>query len=539
MLFNDHPFTRELHRDWRDQIQSKFPTFSASTHEDYLSIYPYISQSPQRFYSKQAFSDYLVFLNNLKVEHLDVLKGLFAEYERELSLAFKYLDEINQQATHEQILPSEDPELILWVDKNVNYNYLRMIEGIWGLLIHPIAYFDLIERGKNPDSLKQIMSRVDILNKGGFSYLTDCYHNIIRNGIAHGDVSYKDREIVFRDNKGNVKELGLKEFVRWFDRGIDYCNGITLAIKIFFLSELEFFQQNEVPIPKQILIEELKASANAPDWEVLTVLDSHAPAQNKTQLLIFTKNSVRTYEQAVYYCFRTAVLAEKFATGYERYFFNLKSKYALPGWGGFDGKLLAKFRTEGITDLQTYMQALENGYVFFSPNIKVPKIYRTLTTLWMAFRTEMPREWQKYLDTYWPNPFVLRDVQSHRKRTFIAVIDPSVVIKEEFQQDIPALIRTRKKKIIKRCIKAAKRQYGRFSLNRNLPVKYIRAFVYETDLRQRHLRHSGLISDLVCSIEVNSSSVKTIDLLGGKVEVHGKYRIVWNRNWSGFETIGE
>ena len=75
-----------------------------------------------------------------------------------------------------------------------------------------------------------------------------------------------------------------------------YSNGITLAIRVFFLSDIEFFQTHSVPVPRQILIEELKASANAPGWEVQEVLDSHALAMNKTQLLIYTQNTLISYE---------------------------------------------------------------------------------------------------------------------------------------------------------------------------------------------------------------------------------------------------
>jgi hypothetical protein len=55
--------------------------------------------------------------------------------------------------------------------------------------------------------------------------------------------------------------------------------------------------------------------------------------------------------------------------------------------------------------------------------------------------------------------------------------------------------------------------------------------IYDTDLRLRQLRYSGLCEELVCSIEANSSVIPTIDIIGGTVEQLGKYRIVWNRKW--------
>jgi hypothetical protein len=46
------------------------------------------------------------------------------------------------------------------------------------------------------------------------------------------------------------------------------------------------------------------------------------------------------------------------------------------------------------------------------------------------------------------------------------------------------------------------------------------------------LRNSGLISELVATIEINTSKqIRTIDIIGGTVEQIGKYRIVWNKKW--------
>lgn len=51
-------------------------------------------------------------------------------------------------------------------------------------------------------------------------------------------------------------------------------------------------------------------------------------------------------------------------------------------------------------------------------------------------------------------------------------------------------------------------------------------------MRVRKLRQSGLIPELIGTVEVNSSKqIRTIDILGGTVEQHGKYRIVWNKQW--------
>ena len=170
--------------------------------------------------------------------------------------------------------------------------------------------------------------------------------------------------------------------------------------------------------------------------------------------------------------------------------------------------------------------------MFFVPKFKFPRFIYKLGTYRSILKITFPLAWKKYVDTYFSNPFIVRETQIHSKRYFTVVQDPSVIIKPNFQADIEGLIRIKRKQIVKLAIKYSRNQCSRFSLTRYLPVKYIRVFIYQTDKRVRNLRNSGLISDLVATIEVNTTKwIKTIDIIGGTPEQIGKYRIVWNKRW--------
>ena len=94
------------------------------------------------------------------------------------------------------------------------------------------------------------------------------------------------------------------------------------------------------------------------------------------------------------------------------------------------------------------------------------------------------------------------------------------------------LIRKNRKKILQLAIKKSKATVPFLSKENILPVKYIRLFIYDTNKRVRQLRYSGLIEELICTIEVNTTKrIKTIDISGGTAEQIGKYRIVWNKKW--------
>jgi len=182
--------------------------------------------------------------------------------------------------------------------------------------------------------------------------------------------------------------------------------------------------------------------------------------------------------------------------------------------------------------LRRFKGVLEGDLIFFIPKIKFPKFIYKLGTYRSILKTTFPLAWKKYIDTYFPNPFFFRETQIHSKKYFTVVQDPSVVIKPNFQDDIEGLIRKNRKRIVNLAIKYSRSQCSRFSLTRYLPVKYIRVFIYDTDKRVRNLRNFGLISDLVATIEVNTTKrIETIDIIGGTIEQIGKYRIVWNKRW--------
>ena len=182
--------------------------------------------------------------------------------------------------------------------------------------------------------------------------------------------------------------------------------------------------------------------------------------------------------------------------------------------------------------LESYVGIMENNGVMFLPKIKLPRILYKLGSFMMSMKVILPLTLKAFFENVSPTLFLIRETRIHSKGKFAVVSDPSVVIKESFTFDPQTLIRTNFKKIIRKVKKHSRQECSRLSLLRYLPVKYIRVFVYQEDKRVRALRNSGLIPELICTIEVNTTKrIRTIDIIGGTPEQHGKYRIVWNQNW--------
>ncbi|GAH33515.1 unnamed protein product, partial [marine sediment metagenome] len=228
---------------------------------------------------------------------------------------------------------------------------------------------------------------------------------------------------------------------------------------------------------------------------------------------------------------------EYFASGYDRYFFSLKSKYSLPGWAAYDGKILKRERLKNSDDLDSYKGVLEENLLFFIPKIRVPKVFRKLIRFLSIARKTFPIEYHKSTNYIFKRKYELRETKPFRRGISIIISDPSLFVYPEHKENIVELIRKDYKRITRYAIRKSKKELN-FIPSRFLKTKYIRVTIYDTDLRKRQLRGSGLIDSLVCSITVNKSrKIRNIDFIGGKLEEKGKYRIVWNGKWTGIKHV--
>ena len=90
----------------------------------------------------------------------------------------------------------------------------------------------------------------------------------MRNGIAHGGVTYSSDLIQYQDKKGNRKQLDTYEIIRRFDNLLDVCNGLLLAFSIFMLTR----DDERYELPTNLLVDELMAATTTPYWSVVGCL---------------------------------------------------------------------------------------------------------------------------------------------------------------------------------------------------------------------------------------------------------------------------
>ena len=523
-MFFESPLTEELHKYKRKKINSEFPILNTSNYA-YLSIWEYLNNIPKRFYSKNACEDIYDFLESIKEEEPNTLVEILNNYDKILSIGFRSLSEINSLNFHDMVLPSNEYDLMSFLDIYIHPNYLKLIEGVYSNLILPISANQRIKRGAGFERF-DVFNRVEDLKGTSYKYLSTPYNNTIRNAIAHGKVVFKHGNIIYEDKKKKIV-LSSRDTINLFDDMLDISNGLSLGFCLFYFTNLEFLEEYGIITPLPIMIEELRAETNAPGWKIRGYLESEI-FDNRSQLIIFVKNCFLDRIMLNYHVFSSAIFAEKFTPGYQRYFFSLDSKYSLPGWAAFDGFELSKLRNHHINNIQDYYKTLEDEMIFFIPKYKLPRIVFKMATFISIIRINLRVTWREFKENYYKLFIKPREMTIYQNK-FHSIIKGSVIVKPNSNMPIDELIRNYSGSIVRKSIKTARKNAKITDISKYLPVGYLRISIYTKDFRVRKLKNSGLIPELLCTIEFKRlERIRTIDIIGGRPEIIKKIRIVWN-----------
>jgi hypothetical protein len=514
------PLVNRLHERQLKRLTNAIPQLSNCGHNNFLALIKYLDTSPEKFYSKQAFRIFLDFLTEQQLLNSKRLSSLLSDRRHELDLALTNLDRLNKENWHDLLNPDEQYEFMQFCDSTLNTAYQKLTDGIYHHFIYVIAAILTLDKGKKTQGL-DVFNCVEVIKKR-FPHISEPYNNTIRNGIAHGSVIYRHFEIIYKDKHQNQYKLQPYELVELVDNLIDVCNGIALALKVFFLQKVRQFR-----IPQQIMLEELQAQTNIPWWKINGFLDSEI--QGASQLIVFATPTTNDDFKVKYSAFYSAVLCEELAPGYDRYFFNLRSPIMLPGFAIFDGKKLMHIREKGPTQFEDYIGAATE-FVFI-PKAKTPfrKYHSKIETYYQSFLVNFPLPLEDFSSEIGYIRFSYRDTKIHRTNSHL-FLESRIIIEPQINKDIQESVKRSVGRLLRKSLKTAKKSLNLF--DRFFPLGSARLYIYQSDYRRRKLRGYGLGEDLVCVIQVRKlKEVKVPDILNSTIEVIGKYRIAWNKNW--------
>lgn len=520
----DNPLLKELHERQREALVARFPALSSCSHGCFLSLEKYLNGTPQQFFVVPVYVEYLEWMSGQDQNNRSQLQACISDHAPEIDRALLHLEEINGYEWHDSFEKNDDYEVIRFIDQRIHPTYLRLVEAVFCPFMRVVAHFSRLNRGKGTEGL-DVWSIVQELQGQCFEEALLPYHHIVRNGIAHGGVTYLERAIRYRGKRGNEETYEGSEVVRICDDLLDVCNALALALSIFLLTR----HQDGYQLSKQILIEELRAETKLPWWEVVGCTPSQIPGVN--QLIIYARSRTSDWGKVQISAFHSGVLAERYAPGFDRYLLSIYGDKSWPGLAIFDGKKLRALREEQCHSLEKYQGVIEKDLVFYVPHIRWPEFVGRFELFLGSFKLHVPQALEDFRKQLGLAEIIVRNSNIHRN-SWGCVLNASVYITALTEEVDHDTIRKSCRRIVSNALSCGRQKTSRLSVTRYLPLGFARISVFHNNYRRRRLSNYGLGKDLVCTVQVQRiSRIRSPDIFESTIEKHGRYRIAWNQAW--------
>ena len=421
MIDNDlfqNILVKNLHDKKRRILVNRFSDLNTLDTKSYLFLDKYHSNIPEKFYNEHLFTNFLDTLNNFALKNDDYIEML-NNFEKEINISFSTIEDINALDFHNKVIQNDKAHMQLLCSQFYNPSYLQLVESVYSPLIKILAYISRMNRSASIEGLDIFNCSEELKGTNLDIFLKD-YRHIVRNGIAHGYIEYNFREVIYTDKRHKSESLTYDELVELYNDLLDCCNACILALKLFYLKYI-----NKVNVPDSMIFEILKSEVCNPWWDVSKFLVS-AREDNKSQLNIFIEVNAIEYLKVYYSSFQTAILAEQLFPNYDYYFLSFQSNIAYSGYAMFNGKKLKKVKDKNPTNMDDYINILQDNMVFYSTKIQYPKFINKLETYWYSGKIHFPMSLHNFHQQIGYLDFEIKNIKIFR-RSFFLIITGDVV----------------------------------------------------------------------------------------------------------------
>lgn len=479
-----NPLTATRDDNDRLRLRALLRGLNTCRRSSFLAPRSHLHGCPERFFNRVIHRLILEWLKSRDGRQRERLRSYLSNMGVELSMAMLFLRQINSEDWHDGLLTEAADLLALrFIDKALHSVHLRLVEEVLAPLIRPVARFARLDRGKKTEC-PDVFNLVEELSSSSMSACVEAYHHTMRNGIAHGGITYRHNAICYRDNKGNAETIGIWAIVRLCDDLGDACSALASAIKAFLITALEHGYR----LPRELLVEELVEETRTPWWAIGGCSDNELPSE--TQLLIYARPESRGQRKTWWWAVQSAALAESFAPGHARYFTSLRGSRSWPGWAEFDGIRLKHLRESRARGVHEYTAAFADPGFCYTSRLPLRRLLGWFDTLLKAFRLYWPLVWRQIREIVQYAVTIARDASMYRDG-WGYVLSGAVVMPELTKESAASTVRANRRYVIRKAAGAARSSVSANQLLRYLALGYARACVSSDDFRCRRLGNFG------------------------------------------------
>jgi hypothetical protein len=343
----------------------------------------FTGNTPLRYWDKEIIEEALKILETDPQRSVNALRT----WKKRIDLGFDSLFHRASIERYEDALSTHKTSDLLILANEFQPEYLRRCEHIFTNLI--ILYWAVLKKGSVEGSSFDITGAISLLKSKGHDTLFSGYDEKIRNGIAHGQVTFGFAEIQYGDHHYSHKLLDY-DFLHTFDTLWRTSNSIAVAILLFIArNDTLLATENANALPTSIIFLIAAAETERENLSIKGVIESEITSGR--QLYILIETNFRKHASVMLECSYIALrLLDTGAVGYTRFVFGINQNTAVDSLLVILPEKLIELQNEPYT---RFREILESELIWTYES----QLQNVIKSLKISFVSNAKLSWMKFI----------------------------------------------------------------------------------------------------------------------------------------------